>query len=270
VFTDYFTLGPLKSRGTTKFGVITYQTHNFQQLFVIDGIIGFAMGTTFGQIAQIFQLANEGQISNKFSMCFDSKSQQGGVLTLGQPDPNLYLGKFQSTSLLNSELYVIEMTDIKLGGVSIGLPSYTYSNNEMGGCVVDSGTNILLVPNSIFTGIQQTLASFCNKRKLVGICNVKQGASLFDGKCFKMASKDVSAYPPLVLYYGSATMILKPEQYLLPSQGDLNTRCLGIQNSGHGGILIIGDTTMEGYYTVFDVDNMQLKWATVNKQNCRG
>jgi hypothetical protein len=46
------------------------------------------------------------------------------------------------------------MTDLKVAGKSIGVPSWVY--NTYGGAVVDSGTNIFLLPH------QGTIFSFSN------------------------------------------------------------------------------------------------------------
>ena len=72
-------------------------------------------------------------------------------------------GDFQYTPLLRSFgeyiLYVIKMTDVLIDGKSIGVDPSVYSRNQMGGCVVDSGTNILLLPSDAFAGIKSTVQS---------------------------------------------------------------------------------------------------------------
>jgi hypothetical protein len=44
--------------------------------------------------------------------------------------------------------------------------------------------------------------------------------------------------------------------------------CLGIRNTGSGGMLIIGDTTMEDYLVVFDREQNRIGWAPVNTKTC--
>ncbi|PRP79145.1 aspartic proteinase-like protein 2 isoform 2 [Planoprotostelium fungivorum] len=268
VFVDYFELGSLKSQGTTRFGVIDTQTKNFQQLYVIDGILGFSLGTTFGQKAQIYQLADEGQISNKFGMCFDVDGQ-GGLLTLGEPDSKLYKGELKNIPLIPNEAFVIELDDVKIGGVSIGLPESSYQDVPAGGCIVDSGTNILLFPDDVFNAVKQTFLNKCNKAKLHGVCDVDEGKTFFDTQCYSLTPRQLKSFPNIELDFGGIPMVLPPSSYLLPKVGDPSQRCLGIQNTGEGGLLIIGDTTMQQYYTVFDLENNFLSIAPLNKQNCK-
>jgi len=268
VYEDYFSIGSLSSKETTRFGVIDTQTKNFQQLYVIDGILGFSLGTTFGQVAQIFQLAKEGQIPNKFGMCFDVDGQ-GGLLTLGEPDQKLYTGQLKNIPLLQSEAYVIGLTDVQVGGVSIGLPSSSYQEVPEGGCIVDSGTNILLFPDEVFRALKRSFTKKCSQTKLRGMCDVSSDKTFFDGQCYTVSSQQLQSFPDLSLVYDDVPMVLPPTSYLLPKVGDKSKLCLGIQNTGSDGLLIIGDTTMQQYYTVFDVDNNNLSIAPLNKQNCK-
>jgi hypothetical protein len=53
--------------------------------------------------------------------------------------------------------YVVRMTDVKISGKSIGVAPTVYSRNSMGGCVIDSGTNILLLPAPAYKGVQTLL-----------------------------------------------------------------------------------------------------------------
>jgi len=268
VYEDYFSIGSLSSKQTTRFGVIDTQTKNFQQLYVIDGILGFSLGTTFGQPAQIFQLASEGQIPNKFGMCFDVDGQ-GGLLTLGEPAKNLYTGELKNIPLIQSEAYVIGLTDVQVGGVSLGLPSSSYSEVPEGGCIVDSGTNILLFPDEVFRALKRSFTKRCTQSKLRGICDVDSDKTFFDGQCFTVSDQQLGNFPDLSLVFNNVPMVLPATSYLLPKVGDQTKLCLGIQNTGDDGLLIIGDTTMQQYYTVFDVDNNNLSIAPLNKQNCK-
>jgi len=269
VYKDYFTVGGLTSKQPTRFGVIDKQTKNFQQLYVIDGILGFSLGSTFGQPAQFLQLFQEGQISKRFGMCFDSAGQ-GGILTLGDADTNLYQGQLQDIKIkTNSDAYVIAMTDVKVGGVSIGLPPSAYRNVPGGGCIVDSGTNILLFPSPVFRALKQSFIRKCSTTSLHGVCDAGS-KTLFESQCFTFTQDQLNQFPKLQLNFNNVPMDLPPSNYILPKVGSTkNEYCLGIQNTGNRGLLIIGDTTMESYYTVFDVANNRLQIAPVNKQNCK-
>ncbi|KAL6043721.1 aspartic proteinase precursor [Balamuthia mandrillaris] len=129
VFTDVFAIGDLHAK--SPFGVIMYQTPNFQQFFYIDGVIGFSFpgASSWGGVAPYEQFVQAGLIDNVVSMCLNAN--EGGVITLGGADPSLYHGSIQWTPLINTDFpaYTINMTDIQLNGVSIGLPPIYYTYN---------------------------------------------------------------------------------------------------------------------------------------------
>jgi hypothetical protein len=64
------------------FGAITFQSANFEQFYVIDGLIGMAFdaGSSFKGTSPLQAMVNAGMLTDEFSMCLNSSS--GGVLTL--------------------------------------------------------------------------------------------------------------------------------------------------------------------------------------------
>jgi hypothetical protein len=140
IWSDVFALGNLKGP-SIPFGTITYQTDNFQQFYVIDGVIGFACEKQFGHNTPLAALVGSGQIQDQFALCFDS-DRTGGIMTLGGADPSLYSGSFMFTPFTGDghQLYTINMNDIQVGGKSIGVDSSVFDDT-----VIDSGTNVLLL-----------------------------------------------------------------------------------------------------------------------------
>ena len=60
VWEDTFQLGSLS--GSARFGAITYQTKDFQQLDVVDGIIGLACSSSFDRPTPLYELADSGMV----------------------------------------------------------------------------------------------------------------------------------------------------------------------------------------------------------------
>lgn len=62
---------------------------------------------------------------------------------------------------------------------------------------------------------------------------------------------------------------MTPKDYLLLGQPGIpaGERCLGVGVVG-GGLQIIGDTLMQNYLVVFDVENSRIGWAPVNTDTC--
>lgn len=148
------------------------------------------------------------------------------------------------------------MTDIKVEGQSIGVSPSVFTN-ELGGTVVDSGTNILLVPQIAYFAIQKIMVTYCTQNRLNN-CN-----DLFQGKCFN--SLPVDKFPSLQLIVGGASLNMTGSNYLLPETAG-GPLCLAIKNTGPTGFTIIGDTTMTNYYVTFEKD--RLGWAPVNPKTC--
>ena len=88
------------------------------------------------------------------------KGDAGGVLTLGGTDPTLYTGDFQYTPMQSSRgkylYYVLALSDVQIEGKSIGLSSSVYLDNGFGGCVLDSGTNVILFPEQVYSAFKST------------------------------------------------------------------------------------------------------------------
>ena len=65
------------------------------------------------------------------------------------------------------------------------------------------------------------------------------------------------------------TLTMTARDYLLqgsplaPSAGQY---CIGIRSGGN--LFIIGDTTMQHYYLVFDLEQKRIGWGNVSKSGC--
>ena len=247
VYEDDFTLGGLKARAA--FGSITYQTPFFQQLMVIDGIVGLAGETSFHQKEPIPALAATGQIADQFAFCFANRTQ--GRFMLGGAAPGTYDANNIQWIPLVSE-YAISMTDLQVAGVSTGFSAQSI--------IIDSGTNVLLLDEDSLSGVQQQLTQSCPTCAHVN--------SIFNGGCFNFTNAELAAYPPLQLVFGSAVLTMPPRSYLVEHPGHFNARCLGIISTGPGGMLIIGDTLMWEYTMIIDRTNFQVGWSPVNVKGC--
>jgi hypothetical protein len=267
IYSDVFVFGP-GLKGSVNFGTITQQTPNFQQFAVIDGVFGLACTQDFGQPTPLESMVQAGLIQDQFSFCFD-KSGQGGLLTFGGADPNLYTGTFQYTPLtqgIEGEYYV-SMNDLLVAGQSIGVDPIVYSG-QYGGAIVDSGTNVFLLPHEAFRALRRSFMNMCSKTTLRGVCDAPAGQTLFDGFCFGMSSSDLAKFPPMtVVLQGPVELKMTPANYLTTQNGP-GQYCLGVIDTGYGGFTILGDTNMAPYVSLFDRVNTQLGFAPVNAANC--
>eukprot|EP01128_Nolandella_sp_AFSM9_P000640 TRINITY_DN10790_c0_g1_i1.p1 TRINITY_DN10790_c0_g1~~TRINITY_DN10790_c0_g1_i1.p1 ORF type:complete len:452 (+),score=123.78 TRINITY_DN10790_c0_g1_i1:174-1358(+) len=256
MYEDQFNLGGLSDK--VAIGTIEFQTKNFEQFYVIDGVIGFACKTSFGLPIPLQALVNAGKVKDMFSVCLD-EDLVGGILTLGGADPSLYTGSFSYTPLVYAGgLYAINLQNIGIGPHSTGV--------QLPQLIVDSGTNILLLPANAFNAMQKIF--------LTHYASLAHVSGLWNGKCFPLTAAEIAAYPTLSLTFpsgsgGTFQLTMVPSTYLMIKKAGSGLHCLSIDNTGPGGLPIIGDTTMQNYVTLFDRENSQLGFAPVNKQNCK-
>mmetsp|Transcript_43152 Transcript_43152/g.106013 ORF Transcript_43152/g.106013 Transcript_43152/m.106013 type:complete len:436 (-) Transcript_43152:69-1376(-) len=271
VWRDTFTLGGL--RATSTFGEITEQTKDFQQLAVIDGILGMTGSTSFGDPIPLFALQKAGQIDEPvFAFCFNGDRLRGRLMLGGADFGTVARGAtFAYMPLIQSDSFVLPLNAMSVGthsdGTTLPLPASAYQNGYLGGAILDSGTNILLVPSPVYDALHAAYSKQC-----AGRCAKLD--QLFGGACFNLTDVQLEAYPPLTLAFdsadgGASVLIDMPPRALLvrnPAFG--NQLCLGIKDTGRSGFLIIGDTTMWQYVVLLDRDKQRAGWAPANATAC--
>jgi len=242
-------------------GSIEKQTSNFDQFKQIDGVMGFTQGGSEDVFAQ---LVKAGLCDNVWAMCMHEGSKSNGTITIGGVDPRLS----------DNVSYV---PDVGLGFHSVqvvGVKGLGLQSGASGGvdwavpvgkpAILDTGTNILLVPLALLKKMQ---AAMCSDTSLAN-CN-----ALWEGKCMPMSASQLAAYPPIALQLNTGLELnMGVKDYLLlgsPLAGGAQNYCLGIKDGGSaGGGFIIGDTTMRNYYLVFDLAHKRIGWGPVNELAC--
>lgn len=258
-------LGPVE----VEFGAITSITKNFDQFKHICGVMGFigsGKGTVFAQL-----VANN-DVDNVWGLCINNEGKaSNGTLTIGGVDETLAASPIQWVAYPPSGYYAVPIVSMTLPGATLPVAGLKSS------AILDSGTNILLLPTEGFQGLKASLVSLCANAKLAGLCddNTKpdSGATLFDRKCFPLTPAEVAAYPDInVAVSKDITLTMSAHDYLLTggpfAKGDPTLYCLGVRATGPGGLFIIGDTLMRNYYMVFDNEKKRTGWAKVNKTTC--
>jgi cathepsin D len=243
----------------TSFGTIQNQTKNFQQFFYIDGVIGFIPehDTSFGGESVFQRLVDADLVENVFSICLNSHN--GGIITLGGSDPSLYTAPFQYSPLVAGQGYETPLEKVVVGNSTASEPINI-------NIIIDSGTNVLLLPNKAYQNVKdQFTGLLCPSTTLPGVCG---STSLFTGECYQYTPAQIAQFPSVSLNLKGATLTITGADYLINNSTTSTTYCFGITNTGIGGLPIIGDVVMQAYYTQFDVANNRLGWAPVNAANC--
>jgi len=214
-------------------------------------------------------------ISKIFSMqcCgYDGTKQLGtGSLVVGGVDSNFYTGEFSFTPLTRAAWYCVDMEDVLVGGASItdGISSSASSCDT----IVDSGTSSLQLSADVYERFMSELPATYNPQT-----------------CIK--GEQLGEFPDITISLaGGVTLNIPPTLYTQPaplsavpsSTGFANLFGRGISSdapvsdcrslyvskapSSSAGVEspsnILGQVVMEGYYTVFDQDNMRVGFATI-------
>jgi len=132
---------------------------------------------------------------------------------------------------------------------------------------VDSGTNVLLLGEAQYTPVTNAIRqNLCNSPSTAppGVCS----GDLFSGSCYQYTQTEINQFPPLTLVLDSTVNLAMPPSAYIVNNGTARWYCLGIMNTGRGGLTIIGDTTLMNYYVQFDKVNFQMGWAPVNASAC--
>lgn len=264
---DTFSIGEFST--PIYFGLIQEQTANFQQFFYIDGVFGLIPdGSSFGSISAFQQLVNAGQAENIFAMCINQT--RGGVLTLGGVDSSLYEGDIQWTRRAPGFGYRIMITSVSVNGEKVDVLSHLHGAralDSMKATIIDSGTNVWLTPTALFENIQKQLQSFC-PFPVQGLCG--DSNTLFDGQCFNYTQAELAQFPSIVLHVDGESaqvdLLMAPSQYIVLQPN--GSYCYGIKDTGPIGLSIVGDTTLQRYYTIFDNTKRRVGWAPVRSENC--
>eukprot|EP00041_Stephanoeca_diplocostata_P031233 m.968662 g.968662 ORF g.968662 m.968662 type:complete len:498 (-) comp23918_c0_seq1:2325-3818(-) len=250
---------------TANFGAIDFQTSNFEQFKNIDGVIGMA-GPRNTKTSVIGQLVETGAVSEDvWGLCLH-QGNSNGTITIGGLDMTLATGAMQYTPDVGEPQFY----EMKMEGIAFGATKSIAGVKSS--IIIDTGTNILLLPDEGYNGLRTAMESECARTHLVGVCNVTgPKSSLFDGACYDMTDAELGAFPDLTLNIDGVSLPMPPRNFLLQGYAPHATPtqfCLGVAKTSPGGLQILGDTTLSLYYTAFDRANKRIGWAPVNTSTC--
>jgi len=247
VLKDQFSFVGLESQtSTASMGSIQHSTSNFEPLKV-DGIFGLAYPTTsaWGAQSPLIEFMSQNGYYLGFSMCLHNDS--GSSLTIGlnaHSNPNIAWAPRAFKAY-----YSVSLDSISIAGKTLSV-SQKVLNGKFG-ALVDSGTTLIVLPQTVFDAVEAAMKAVCSTYKLPGVCGVSQKDSIFAGNCFDMTQDDKDHFPDFGVKVTGISQVqtIGSIKYLV-HQG--NQLCLGIVPSGQESVTILGDTFMRGFYFVFD------------------
>ena len=104
--------------------------------------------------------------------------------------------------------YEMNLMEITVAGESI-------KGSTTKQAILDSGTNILLLPSTPYNSLESILLANCTNNNLVGMCGVTPNLFTF-GTCFALTDEQLDMYPPLALSLDNGlTLEMSPRDYLV-------------------------------------------------------
>jgi hypothetical protein len=216
------------------------------------------------------QLEEQGLVANKFAF-YTKRSMvnmttanpstdplNNGYLILGGGEeyngtgglPQLYTGSFQVARVVHDLYYNTNLKSIQVGSTSpIPVPTATKASGNVSNSVVDSGTNGVMLEQSLFDAMAAKFSSAA-------------GTTLEDAMqagYVPMSKLNLSQWPPITLVLEGAlgtdvSLTMSPQTYWQtdsPKKGYAQAVIFGDDNQGVGQS-ILGLPLMNNYFTVFD------------------
>ncbi|KAI9080180.1 hypothetical protein K1719_037858 [Acacia pycnantha] len=223
----------------------------------VDGILGFGQGKS----SVISQLSSKGLVPKVFSHCLRGDEQGGGNLVLGEiVEPNIVFTPLVPD--VSGIHYNVGLKGIDVKGQALAIDSSVFETMENQGTVIDSGTTLAYLPEGVYDAFLNAITAAVPEESLPGIATyVSYGA-----QCFLMEKSVAEVFPNVSFnFYGGASMVLQPKDYLLHHMTLNNGQkgwCMGIQEiPGSQGFAILGDLVLKDRIVVYDLAGQRIGWA---------
>jgi hypothetical protein len=222
-----------------------------------DGIIGFAYAILSDNVPTYMDaLVQTENISDIFSMCLGI---QNGILVIGGVDTNYFTDPIQWTPITTQTYYIVNMPSISINGMNMDTTNF-------GDVIVDSGSTGMLVPNDLYNQMLSAFTSTCGTSDSV-FCGSESLLNATGGNCLQLDISQTTNLPSIDFTFQGTdspfTVSIEAKDYLTVSTRD-GTLCasLGIYTTDSG--ILLGDTFMKAFYTVFDRENSRIGFAQDN------
>jgi cathepsin D len=210
-----------------------------------DGLVGLAFETiALGGVRPLWlSMVDQGLISQSmFSMWLSHRrdlqrgDSTGGMLTFGEPDPELYEGDIFYVPLLMENYWMFYVDTFNLG-------NYT---KEGVVAISDTGTSLLVASQEVFAEIVSVL-----------------GCKLTDNKMCYWPRCNTRYMPDMIFVIGGQEFVMTPMDYVLRADSDRGATCyLGMQSAEIGNLdIILGDVWIRKFYTVYDAGRQRMGHA---------
>lgn len=263
---DVVFLGGLSTKTPTKFGLATTVSSDFLSgTNPVTGILGLSFQPQAGYPPLVDVLASRGVIKSRqfsFYLTPGVYDESGSVFILGEPDMSFassdkieWIPMMKNQSITTQ--WLLPLTQWIIPGV------YHGCSQEMPcKALIDSGTSLIVVPPELYNPTMQTITKNRPDCALKGNGDGEAGAMFCSGNTKNM--------PNIELHFGvnlstneSVKFTITPEDYMIEASSSL--WMVGISAIAFTGpqanTVILGDTFMKKYYTLFDMEGMRIGFS---------
>ncbi|KAG8647148.1 aspartic proteinase 36 isoform X2 [Manihot esculenta] len=237
------------SSASINFGCSTFQSGDLTKTDkAVDGIFGFGQG----DLSVISQLSSHGITPRVFSHCLKGEGSGGGILVLGEI---LEPGIVYSPLVPSQPHYNLNLQSIAVNGQLLPIDPAAFATSSNRGTIVDSGTTLAYLVEEAYDPFVSAVTAMVQPSVTPMISKGSQ--------CYLVSNSVSEVFPPVSLNFaGGASMLLKPEEYLinLGFYGGAALWCIGFQKV-QGGVTILGDLVLKDKVFVYDLARQRIGWA---------
>ncbi|XP_039022429.1 aspartic proteinase 39-like [Hibiscus syriacus] len=227
------------------FGCSTYQSGDLAKTDkAVDGIFGFGRG----DLSVISQLSSRGITPRVFSHCLKGDGNGGGIMVLGE---------ILEPSIVYSPLvplqphYNLILQSIVVNGQLLQIDPGVFATSSTRGTIVDSGTTLAYLVQEAYDPFVSAITATVSPSVTPIISKGSQ--------CYLVPTSVSEVFPPVSLNFaGGASMMLKPEDYLMRDGATM--WCIGFQKV-QSGMTILGDLVLKDKIFVYDLARQRIGWA---------
>ncbi|CAI9289533.1 unnamed protein product [Lactuca saligna] len=237
------------SSASITFGCSTYQSGSLTKPDkAIDGIFGFGQNG----LSIMSQLSSRGITPKVFSHCLKGDGLGGGKLVLGEI---LAPTMVYSPLVPSQPHYNLDLQSISVNGQMLTIDPTAFATSDNHGTIVDTGTTLTYLVSEAFDPFVISITAAVSQLTTPVISKGTQ--------CYLVTSSINGIFPEVSLNFaGGASMILKPENYLVhgdPVDGG-TPWCIGFQRVQNG-VSILGDLVLKDKIFVYDLSKKRIGWT---------
>ncbi|VVA34088.1 PREDICTED: aspartic [Prunus dulcis] len=139
---------------------------------------------------------------------------------------------------------------IAVNGKILPIDPATFTSHDRG-TIIDSGTTLAFLVEDAYVPFVRAITSAVSPSLTPFISDENQ--------CYHVTTSLAEVFPAVSLNFVGASMVLKPEEYLIRQIG-IGVWCIGFQKA-QGGVTILGDLVLKDKIIVYDLALQRIGWA---------